>query len=82
MPCFPLIDMPLIDKFPYRPLYVKGTAIGCGVTGLIVPLALFLHLMLEVENRKRDRLYGPASPTNEINVSVSGDAHQSFRYFT
>lgn len=52
------------------------------MTGLLVPSALFLHFMLKAENKRRDRIYGPASPTDEIDVSVLGDAHQSFRYFT
>jgi hypothetical protein len=64
------------------PLYIKGCAIGCALTGLIVVLALGLHITLNVENRRRDRLYGPMDEQYQVDVTDGGDRNPSFRYVT
>ncbi|POR35094.1 Alkaline phosphatase [Tolypocladium paradoxum] len=64
------------------PFYTKGCAIGGGLTGLIVILALGMHVSLGWENRRRDRLYGPVDPGAEVDVTDEGDNHRSFRYVT
>jgi hypothetical protein len=65
-----------------RPFYVKGCAVGCAFTGLIVILALGLHLKLEHENRKRDRLYGEVEVDAHVDVTEGGDKNARFRYLT
>ncbi|KAH9217562.1 MFS transporter [Leptodontidium sp. 2 PMI_412] len=67
-----------------KPYYVKGTAVGCGLTGLIVPISLFLHFKLKAENKRRDALSATANAPegHRIDVTALGDAHQGFRYFT
>jgi len=65
-----------------RPFYVRGCAVGCGFTGLIVFLALGLHFKLEHENKKRDRLYGKADENARIDVTLGGDKEANFRYLT
>ncbi|KAK3081963.1 hypothetical protein LTS18_010121 [Coniosporium uncinatum] len=64
------------------PFYVRGCAVGCGFTGLIVFLALGLHFKLEHENKKRDRLYGKADENARIDVTLGGDKEANFRYLT
>lgn len=63
------------------PLYTKGCAIGCALTGLIVVLALGMHISLTVENKRRDRIYGPVSEEDRVDVTKGGD-HPNFRYLT
>lgn len=65
-----------------RPFYVKGCAIGCAFTGLIVILSLGLHLKLEHENRRRDRLYGEVEANAHVDVTDGGDKNARFRYLT
>jgi hypothetical protein len=65
-----------------RPFYVRGCAVGCGLSGLIVILALGLHFKLEHENRRRDRLYGKPEENVAIDVTQGGDGAQNFRYMT
>ncbi|KAH7378002.1 MFS transporter [Cadophora sp. MPI-SDFR-AT-0126] len=68
-----------------KPYYVTGTAVGCGLTGLIVPVSLFLHFKLKVENRRRDAAAAIVHSVEggpQIDVTALGDAHQDFRYFT
>lgn len=55
---------------------------GCGLSGMIVILALGLHFKLEHENKKRDRLYGKAEDNVTIDVTQGGDQSNSFRYLT
>lgn len=64
------------------PFYVRGCAIGCGLTGMIVILAMGLHFALERENAKRDREQGPVDQNETVDVTELGDKHQSFRYLT
>lgn len=61
---------------------MKGSAVGCALTGLIVLLALALHFKLEHENKKRDRLYGKAEENVRIDVTDGGDQNHAFRYMT
>ncbi|CAN9122478.1 unnamed protein product [Alternaria alternata] len=70
--------------FPSRdgPFYVTGCAVGCAFSGLAVVLALGLHQKLEIENRKRDRLYGEVDTDAHVNVTDSGDKNVKFRYLT
>ncbi len=65
-----------------KPFYTKGCAIGCGLTFLIVVLSLGLHFKLSYENKKKDELYGPVDPNEQIDVSDNGDKHPKFRYLT
>lgn len=66
-----------------RPTYVLGSSLGIGFCGLICFLSLFLHVMLERENNKRrDREYGPVNPDEQFDVTLLGDKHPKFRYFT
>ncbi|KAI8657081.1 hypothetical protein LRP88_12388 [Fusarium phalaenopsidis] len=64
------------------PLYTRGTAIGCGLSGLISILALGLHFALERENNRRDREYGPVDATVSVDVTELGDKNKNFRYLT
>ncbi|RTE77700.1 hypothetical protein BHE90_007822 [Fusarium euwallaceae] len=64
------------------PLYTRGTAIGCGLTGLISILSLGLHFALERENNRRDREYGPVDATVAVDVTELGDKNKNFRYLT
>lgn len=65
-----------------RPLYLRGTAIGCGLTGLISVLALGLHFALERENKRRDREHGPVDSDMAVDVTELGDKNKNFRYLT
>lgn len=65
-----------------RPFYVKGCAIGCAFTGLIVILSMGLHFKLEHENKKRDRLYGVVEDDAFVDVTNGGDKNTRFRYLT
>ncbi|PHH59416.1 hypothetical protein CDD82_2488 [Ophiocordyceps australis] len=63
------------------PFYVKGCAIGCGLTGLVVILGLALHVALVRENKRRDRLYGAVEPNDQrVDVADEGDNQRLFRY--
>jgi hypothetical protein len=61
---------------------VTGCAVGCAFSGLIVILALGLHLKLEHENRKRDQLYGEVEADAHVDVTKDGDRNARFRYLT
>ncbi|KAB8232009.1 major facilitator superfamily domain-containing protein [Aspergillus alliaceus] len=65
-----------------RPFYVRGCAIGCGVTGLVAVLALGLFVKLSHENRRRDRVYGKVDENIRVDVTKEGDNHPQFRYMT
>lgn len=69
-------------KSRYRPFYTRGCATGCGLSGMIVFLALGLHFKLEHENKKRDRLHGPVDRNIVVDVTEGGDQTKSFRYLT
>ncbi|KAE8168180.1 major facilitator superfamily domain-containing protein [Aspergillus tamarii] len=65
------------------PYFIKGTAIGCGLTGIIVPVGLVLHFSYAAENRRRDREFGPVPQSDgPIDVSAVGDKHNHFRLLT
>jgi hypothetical protein len=49
---------------------------------MIVILSLGLHFKLEHENKKRDRLYGPADGNVAIDVTQGGDQNRNFRYLS
>ena len=66
----------------YSPYFVKGCAIGCGLTFMITILSLTLHFLLARENRRRDRENGPVEDHEQIDVTQLGDSHPKFRYFT
>lgn len=63
------------------PLYTKGCALGCALTGLIAILAMGLHIVLTLENKRKDRRYGPVNETDRVDVTEGGD-HPNFRYLT
>ncbi|KAF5701103.1 high-affinity nicotinic acid transporter [Fusarium mundagurra] len=79
--CSSLISSTVFPKSA-GPFYVVGCAIGCGMSGLIVILALVMHFLLSRENRKRDELYGPVDKNQAVDVSQQGDYARNFRYFT
>ncbi|KAF4344069.1 retrograde regulation protein [Fusarium beomiforme] len=64
------------------PFFVKGCSIGCALTFMITVLSLGLHFMLVRENRRRDRENGPVEDHEQIDVTMIGDNHPKFRYFT
>ncbi|PHH77025.1 hypothetical protein CDD80_997 [Ophiocordyceps camponoti-rufipedis] len=64
------------------PLYTRGCAVGCGLAGLMLVLALGMHVVLEAENRRRDRVFGPVDAEGEVDVTDEGDHHEDFRYVT
>ncbi|KKY18722.1 putative permease of the major facilitator superfamily [Diplodia seriata] len=64
------------------PFYVKGCAIGAAFSGLIVVLALGLHVKLERENGRKDRLYGTVAEDVRVDVTTGGDRSRDFRYLT
>ncbi|KAJ5678941.1 hypothetical protein N7462_007185 [Penicillium macrosclerotiorum] len=70
--------------FPHSdaPLYKKGVALGCAFTGLIAILAMGLHVLLEMENRRRDRIYGKVNKRDRVDVTNGGDSSPGFRYLT
>lgn len=63
-----------------RPFFVKGCAIGCGFTGLIVVLSLGMYFRLRHINRTKDEKYGPVSDDQQLDVTTLGDSHPAFRY--
>lgn len=64
------------------PLYTKGCALGCAFTGLIVILAVGLHINLALENKRRDRVYGKVNEHDRVDVTDGGDQDPNFRYLT
>lgn len=64
------------------PLYTKGCALGCALTGLIVLLAIGLHINLTIENKRRDREYGKVNEHERVDVTDGGDNNPNFRYLT
>lgn len=64
------------------PFYIRGCAVGCGLAGLMLVLALGMHIVLETENRRRDRVSGPVDAEGEVDVTEEGDGHEAFRYVT
>lgn len=74
--------MLITDILTRSPFYLKGCAIGCGLTGLIVFLALGLRFNLERENRKRDLQYGVVDDNIRVDVTDGGDNNKHFRYLT
>ncbi|KAL2817730.1 major facilitator superfamily domain-containing protein [Aspergillus cavernicola] len=74
-PCSPCLASARVS-----PIYIRGCAIGCALTGSITIMALGLYLKLNHENKKRDRLYGPVTDDVRIDVTVDGDANPRFRY--
>jgi dipeptide/tripeptide permease len=63
------------------PFFTRGCALGCAFTGLIIFLAMVLHISLTLENNRKNLLYGPVSENDRVDVTEGGD-HPNFRYFT
>ncbi|KAJ5085032.1 hypothetical protein N7532_009803 [Penicillium argentinense] len=51
------------------PMFTKGCALGSAFTGLIMLLALGLHLKLTMENKRRDREYGEVDEHDRVDVT-------------
>ncbi|KAF5536608.1 nicotinamide mononucleotide permease [Fusarium mexicanum] len=64
------------------PFFVKGCAIGCGMSGATVILALFMHFALERENKRNEKLYGPLDADAEVDAGDDGEHSKNFRYLT
>ncbi|KAF5246352.1 hypothetical protein FANTH_6867 [Fusarium anthophilum] len=64
------------------PFFVKGCAIGCGMSGAIVILALLMHFALERENKRNEKLYGPLDNDAEVDAGNDGEQSSNFRYLT
>lgn len=65
-----------------RPFFVKGCAIGCGMGGAIVILALFMHFALERENKRNEKLHGPLDQDAEVDFADEEEQSKNFRYLT
>ncbi|KAF4435900.1 hypothetical protein F53441_13408 [Fusarium austroafricanum] len=67
--------------FPKKdgPFFITGCALGCGFSGLIVVLSLFMHFALRRENKRKEELYGPVYSDF---VDIQGDHDRNFRYLT
>lgn len=74
--------MNVLSLTEFRPYYIRGSIVGCALTGLICILFLMLHFALTAENRKKDRLYGKPDLTVAVDVSNEGDKAENFRYVT
>lgn len=62
---------------------MKGTAIVCALSGVIVPVGLILHFAYTAENKRKDREFGPASQEEgPVDVSTIGDKHNHLRLVT
>ncbi|KAF4345628.1 nicotinamide mononucleotide permease [Fusarium beomiforme] len=79
--CSSLISNTVFHKSA-GPFYILGCAIGCGMSELIVILALLMHSLWSREDKKRDELYGPVGDNQAVDVSQQGDYARNFRYFT
>lgn len=64
------------------PFYHRGCAVGCGLTFSIAVLAMINHIRLVRENKRRDRVYGLADITAQLDVTAAGDRNANFRYLT
>ncbi|KIX05971.1 uncharacterized protein Z518_03945 [Rhinocladiella mackenziei CBS 650.93] len=62
------------------PFFIKGCAIGCGFTGLVVIFSLGLYFRLRHINRQRDEMYGSVEDDQQLDVTTLGDSHPAFRY--
>lgn len=72
----------MTDPCP-RPQYLKGSAIGCGLSGLLIPISLILHFAYGADNKRKDREFGTAlQDQGPIDVSAIGDDHRQFRLMT
>ncbi|ETS78449.1 hypothetical protein PFICI_10511 [Pestalotiopsis fici W106-1] len=65
-----------------RPNYVRGCAIGCGLSGLVVPIGIALSLMYHAENKSKDANFGHVQVGVIVDVSTEGDRHKDFRLMT
>lgn len=63
-----------------RPFFVTGNAIGAGFTGSIVLLAAGLYFRMRHLNKEKDRMHGPASDHEQLDVTDLGESHPNFRY--
>lgn len=63
------------------PFYIKGMAISAGLLFFAAILAQVLRLMLFMDNKRRDRIYGTMQSTDMSNdVANAGDGHPGFRF--
>ena len=65
-----------------RPYFIKGTAIGCALSGVMVPIGLILHLLYTAENERKERESGSNTHQGPLDVSAAGDKHTNFRLLT
>ncbi|KAF5671407.1 nicotinamide mononucleotide permease [Fusarium heterosporum] len=79
--CSSLISSAVFPKED-APFFVKGCALGCGFSALVVLLSLFMHFALKRENKRKQELYGPVDHEVEVDISEQGDYDRNFRYLT
>lgn len=48
----------------------------------MVVISLSMHFMLDLENRRKDQLYGPSRLDANVDVTHQGDKNRDFRYLT
>ena len=66
----------------FRPYFVKGCAIGCAFSGLIVIFSLSLYFRLRHINKKKGEMYGSVADDQQLDVTTLGDSHPAFRFLT
>ncbi|PSN73396.1 MFS transporter [Corynespora cassiicola Philippines] len=64
------------------PYFVRGCAIGCGLTGIMVPIGIILHFVYKAENSRREKEALEGHSHGPIDVSALGDKHKDFRLMT
>ena len=69
---------------PEGPYYRKGMWICCGFCFLVCALAMGLSLLLRMENKRRDRVYGKGTGVDafdeRVDAGTLGDNAPTFRY--
>ncbi|KAM0345824.1 hypothetical protein ACHAPU_006178 [Fusarium lateritium] len=79
--CSSLISSAVFPKED-APFFVKGCALGCGFSGLVVILSLIMHFALERENKRKQDVYGPVDHDVAEDNLEQGDYGRNFRYLT
>jgi sugar phosphate permease len=62
------------------PRYIRGFAICCGLSWLVVIAALILTISYRLENARRNKIYGVPKPLSKVDTSELADKAPHFRY--